>query len=197
MVWIAVGWVPNHPSPSLLSERPCVCEGPFRGPQLGNGALREDNAGSGPATRSARAGRTRPYVKTRLWPPSRRSPRTGRTSSATNRNVSFDVAAPNGAVTPLTAKGECFMELSPGGIIAWIIVGLIAGWAASNVSRGHGYGLVGDLIVGLVGALLGGFLAGLFIHGSVGLFGTIIIAFLGALILLFILRMFGRGRVGA
>ena len=42
------------------------------------------------------------------------------------------------------------MELSPGGIIAWIIVGLIAGWAASTVSRGHGYGLIGDIIVGLV-----------------------------------------------
>ncbi|HEX9560979.1 MAG TPA: GlsB/YeaQ/YmgE family stress response membrane protein, partial [Candidatus Dormibacteraeota bacterium] len=45
------------------------------------------------------------------------------------------------------------MELSPGGIIAWIIVGLIAGWAASVVSRGHGYGLIGDLVIGLVGAL--------------------------------------------
>ncbi len=89
------------------------------------------------------------------------------------------------------------MELSPGGIIAWIIVGLIAGWAASTVSRGHGYGLIGDIIVGLVGALLGGFLAGLFIQGSVGLVGTIIIAFLGALVLLFILRLFGRGRARA
>ncbi len=89
------------------------------------------------------------------------------------------------------------MELSPGGIIAWSIVGLIAGWAASTVSRGHGYGLIGDIIVGLIGALLGGFLAGLFIHGSVGLVGTIIIAFLGALVLLFILRLFGRGRARA
>ncbi len=89
------------------------------------------------------------------------------------------------------------MELSPGGIIAWIIVGLIAGWAASTVSRGHGYGLIGDIIVGLVGALLGGFLAGFFIHGSVGLVGTVIIAFLGALVLLFILRLFGGGRARA
>ncbi len=89
------------------------------------------------------------------------------------------------------------MELSPGGIIAWIIVGLIAGWAASTVSRGHGYGLIGDIIVGLVGALLGGFLAGFFIQGSVGLVGTIIVAFLGALVLLFILRLFGGGRARA
>jgi len=89
------------------------------------------------------------------------------------------------------------MELSPGGIIAWIIVGLVAGWAASSVSRGHGYGLIGDIVVGLIGALIGGFLAGFFIHGSVGLIGSIIIAFLGALILLGILRLFGRGRVSA
>ena len=89
------------------------------------------------------------------------------------------------------------MELSPGGIIAWIIVGLIAGWAASTVSRGRGYGLIGDIIVGLVGALLGGFLAGFFIQGSVGLVGTIIVAFLGALVLLFVLRLFGGGRARA
>jgi uncharacterized membrane protein YeaQ/YmgE (transglycosylase-associated protein family) len=89
------------------------------------------------------------------------------------------------------------MELSPGGIIAWIIVGLIAGWGASIVSRGHGFGLIGDIIVGLIGALLGGFLAGFFIHGSVGLIGTIIIAFLGALVLLFVLRLFRRGRARA
>jgi uncharacterized membrane protein YeaQ/YmgE (transglycosylase-associated protein family) len=89
------------------------------------------------------------------------------------------------------------MELSPGGIIAWIIVGLIAGWGASIVSRGHGFGLIGDIIVGLIGALLGGFLAGFFIHGSVGLIGTIIIAFLGALVLLFVLRLFTRGRARA
>ena len=86
------------------------------------------------------------------------------------------------------------MELAPGGIIAWIVVGLIAGWAASLVSRGHGMGLLGDIIVGLIGALIGGFLAGFFIHGSVGLIGSIIIAFLGAVILLAILRAFtGRG----
>jgi len=89
------------------------------------------------------------------------------------------------------------MELSPGGIIAWIVVGLIAGWAASSVSRGHGYGIIGDIIVGLIGALIGGFLAGFFIHGSVGLIGSIIVAFIGALILLAILRMFGRSRARA
>jgi uncharacterized membrane protein YeaQ/YmgE (transglycosylase-associated protein family) len=86
------------------------------------------------------------------------------------------------------------MDLSPGGIIAWLIVGLIAGWAAGKVSRGHGFGLIGDLVVGLIGALVGGLIAGLLIHGSVGFIGSLIIAFLGAVILLALLRMFSGRR---
>ncbi|HEY7200638.1 MAG TPA: GlsB/YeaQ/YmgE family stress response membrane protein [Candidatus Dormibacteraeota bacterium] len=86
------------------------------------------------------------------------------------------------------------MALEPGGIIAWIIVGLIAGWLAGVVMKGGGYGLVGDLIVGLVGALLGGFLASFFISGSVGLIGSIIVAFIGAVVLIAILRAVTGGR---
>jgi uncharacterized membrane protein YeaQ/YmgE (transglycosylase-associated protein family) len=86
------------------------------------------------------------------------------------------------------------MALEPGGIIAWIVVGLLAGWLAGVVMKGGGYGLVGDLIVGLVGALLGGFLAGFFIQGSVGLIGSIIVAFIGAVILIAILRAVSGGR---
>jgi uncharacterized membrane protein YeaQ/YmgE (transglycosylase-associated protein family) len=86
------------------------------------------------------------------------------------------------------------MELSPGGIIAWLLIGLIAGWAAGKVSRGHGFGLLGDLVVGLIGALVGGLIAGLFIHGSIGFIGTLIVAFLGAVALLAVLRLFSRGR---
>ena len=49
------------------------------------------------------------------------------------------------------------------GILAWIVVGLVAGWFASQVMRGGGYGLIGDVIVGVLGALLGGFLASTFL----------------------------------
>ena len=84
------------------------------------------------------------------------------------------------------------MELSPGGIIAWILVGLIAGWAAGKVSRGHGFGLIGDLVVGLLGALIGGLVAGIFIHGSEGFVGTLAVAFAGALLMLTLIRMVGR-----
>jgi len=89
------------------------------------------------------------------------------------------------------------MALSPGGIIAWLVVGLIAGWAAGKVSRGHGFGLIGDLVVGLIGALVGGLIAGLFIQGSIGFIGSIIVAFLGAVVLLALLRLVGGRRTTA
>jgi uncharacterized membrane protein YeaQ/YmgE (transglycosylase-associated protein family) len=86
------------------------------------------------------------------------------------------------------------MQLEPGGILAWIVVGLIAGWLTGLVMKGGGYGIVGDLIVGLVGALIGGFVVGLFFPGSVGLIGSIIVAFIGAVIFVVILRALSRGR---
>ena len=87
------------------------------------------------------------------------------------------------------------MQLEPGGIIAWIIVGLVAGWLTGMVMKGGGYGIVGDLIVGLVGALVGGFLFGLLFPGAgVGLIGSIIVAFIGAVVFVLILRALSRGR---
>ena len=86
------------------------------------------------------------------------------------------------------------MDLSPGSIIAWILVGLTAGWAAGKVSRGHGFGLIGDLVVGLIGALIGGLIGGAIVQGSVGFVGSIIVAFLGALLLLVIIRLLSGSR---
>ncbi len=82
------------------------------------------------------------------------------------------------------------IALNPGGIIGWIVVGLIAGFLAGRVMKGEGYGLVGDIVVGLIGALIGGFLFGLVMPGSdtTGLIGSIVVAFIGACILIFILR---------
>ncbi len=83
-------------------------------------------------------------------------------------------------------------------LIAWLVVGLIAGWLAGLVARGSGYGLIGDLIIGIVGALLGGFLTGR-VFGVDYVTGlnitTIVVAFVGALILIFILRLLRGGRV--
>ncbi len=89
-------------------------------------------------------------------------------------------------------------DISLGGLIWWLVVGLIAGFLASLVMRGGGYGIVGDIIVGIVGAFIGGFLASLVGIGAGGLIGTIIIAFIGACILIAILRLvagsYGRRR---
>jgi len=85
--------------------------------------------------------------------------------------------------------------LEPGGIIAWLVVGLIAGFLASVVMRGGGYGIIGDIIVGIIGAFIGGLLANLlFPSASFGFWGSIVIAFIGAVILIAILRAVGRGR---
>ena len=86
------------------------------------------------------------------------------------------------------------------GILAWIVVGLIAGWLASQVMRGGGYGLIGDIIVGMVGAVIGGFLAATLLNMPDAVNGinvtSILVAFVGAVILIAILRMVsGRRRL--
>jgi uncharacterized membrane protein YeaQ/YmgE (transglycosylase-associated protein family) len=78
-------------------------------------------------------------------------------------------------------------------LIWFLLVGLIAGWLAGQVMRGGGFGIVGDMIVGVIGALLGGWLFGkLGIGAGGGLIGAIIVAFIGAVILLVILRAVRR-----
>jgi len=78
--------------------------------------------------------------------------------------------------------------LNPGGLVMWLIVGLVAGFLASRV-MGGGYGLIGDIVVGIIGAFLGGWLAGFLGFGATyGLLGSIVIAFIGACILLALLR---------
>jgi len=77
------------------------------------------------------------------------------------------------------------------GIVAWLVVGLIAGWLAGMVMKGGGYGVIGDIIVGIVGALIGGFLASV-LFGADMVNGinivSIVTAFVGAVILVAILR---------
>jgi uncharacterized membrane protein YeaQ/YmgE (transglycosylase-associated protein family) len=80
------------------------------------------------------------------------------------------------------------ITLDPGGIIAWLVVGLIAGWLAGKVMTGAGYGLIGDIVTGLIGALIGGFLFGHFVTTGEGFWGSIVVAFLGACLLIFIVR---------
>jgi uncharacterized membrane protein YeaQ/YmgE (transglycosylase-associated protein family) len=76
-------------------------------------------------------------------------------------------------------------------LLTWIIVGLVAGVLASLVMGGTGYGLIGDIIIGIVGAFVGGWLFARLGTSSPfgGLAGTIFVAFIGAIVLLFILRL--------
>jgi uncharacterized membrane protein YeaQ/YmgE (transglycosylase-associated protein family) len=86
------------------------------------------------------------------------------------------------------------IDLEPGGVIAWLVVGLIAGVLAGWVMERGGYGLLGDLAVGLVGAFLGGLLSGMFITGTYGFVGSILVAFLGACLLILGLRQIASRR---
>jgi len=79
------------------------------------------------------------------------------------------------------------------GILAWIVVGLIAGWLAGQVMKGGGYGVLVDIILGILGGVVGGWIFGALgiWHGG-GMIGSIIVAFVGAVILVAITRVLKR-----
>ena len=80
--------------------------------------------------------------------------------------------------------------MGPQSIIVWLIVGAVAGWLAGKVVRGGGYGLVGNIVVGIIGAVIAGCLFPfLGIHLAAGIVGAIIDSFIGAVILLVVLRL--------
>jgi len=78
-------------------------------------------------------------------------------------------------------------------LLWFLLVGLIAGWLAGMLVKGGGFGVVGDMVVGVLGALLGGFLLTKFgVSSGGGLIGSIIVATIGAIILILILRLIKR-----
>lgn len=78
------------------------------------------------------------------------------------------------------------------GLVAWILIGLIAGWLAGVVMKGSGYGVLGDIVLGIIGALVGGFLAGALFNVADPIGGfdltTLVVAFLGAVITVAVVR---------
>jgi uncharacterized membrane protein YeaQ/YmgE (transglycosylase-associated protein family) len=74
-------------------------------------------------------------------------------------------------------------------LIWWALVGLIAGWAAGKIMKGRGYGTVMDIVLGIIGAVVGGRLLGVFGIQGGGFIGTIIVAIFGAVILIWITRL--------
>jgi len=83
-------------------------------------------------------------------------------------------------------------------ILSWIVVGLIAGWLAGVVMKGGGFGLLGNIIVGVIGGVLGGFLASYFFEIGDPMSGinlqSVLIAFAGSVVLLLIFRLLGGRR---
>jgi uncharacterized membrane protein YeaQ/YmgE (transglycosylase-associated protein family) len=82
------------------------------------------------------------------------------------------------------------LHLSPGGILAWLVVGLLAGAIAGRIARGQGFGCIADIVIGLVGAFLGGLLLSFFVRGdqTEGFLGTLVVALIGSLVLILLVR---------
>jgi len=80
------------------------------------------------------------------------------------------------------------------GLLSWIVVGAIAGWLSGEVMKGRGFGLLGDIFVGVAGGLIGGWLAGSLLSVPAAVNGinvtSILVAFMGAVVLIVALRMF-------
>jgi uncharacterized membrane protein YeaQ/YmgE (transglycosylase-associated protein family) len=78
------------------------------------------------------------------------------------------------------------------GLLAWLVIGIIAGWVTGKIMKGSGYGVFVDMFVGLIGALVGGYISSYFGFGGVsehGMVGSILIAVIGAVLLTVILRL--------
>ena len=75
------------------------------------------------------------------------------------------------------------------GFLTWIIVGLIAGWLAGQVMKGGGYGMLVDIILGILGGIVGCWVFGLLGLHAGGLIGSIVVSFVGAVILVWITRL--------
>ena len=78
------------------------------------------------------------------------------------------------------------------GIIYLLLVGLCAGWLAGQITKGGSFGLENNLIVGVIGAVLGGVLFRLIGLHAYGLVGQLVIATVGSLVLLYLLKKFGK-----
>jgi uncharacterized membrane protein YeaQ/YmgE (transglycosylase-associated protein family) len=93
-----------------------------------------------------------------------------------------------------TKRGEIFMRMSNESILVILFVGLIAGWLAGQIVRGTGFGIIGDILVGIAGALVASLLfPRLGIAIGTGLVREIIYSAIGAIILLVIVRLIFRG----
>lgn len=77
--------------------------------------------------------------------------------------------------------------------LVWVVLlGVLAGWLAGQITKGRGFGLLGDLVVGILGSLLGSFIFGLIGLAAYGLLGRLVVSVVGAIALLWLVRMIKR-----
>jgi uncharacterized membrane protein YeaQ/YmgE (transglycosylase-associated protein family) len=106
----------------------------------------------------------------------------------------FSLGSKRSADRPLGANGGIFMQMSNEGILVILFVGLVAGWLAGKIVRGTGFGIIGDILVGIAGALVASYLfPRLGIHLGTGLLSEIIYSAIGAILLLLIVRLIRTG----
>lgn len=87
------------------------------------------------------------------------------------------------------------MDLSQ--LLWFLVIGVAAGWLAGKIFRGGGFGLWGDLAVGVIGAVIGGLVFGMLGISTYGVIGAVVTSTAGALLLLWVLRLFSRPRATA
>ena len=97
------------------------------------------------------------------------------------------------ALTAVLQERVLIVQWWPRGIIAWLFLGLMAGWLAGKLSRGRGYGCITDIVLGLIGSVIGGW-----VFTKLGIFGggflfSLAAATLGAVILVAIAHLFSGG----
>ena len=80
------------------------------------------------------------------------------------------------------------------GLIAFLVIGAVAGWLAGTLMKGGGFGLLGNIVVGILGAVIGGWVFGLLGISAGGMLGSIVTATAGAAILLFFVGMIKKGK---
>ena len=83
--------------------------------------------------------------------------------------------------------------MSTQNLIVFLAIGLVAGFLAGKIMKGKGFGVLGDLVLGVIGALVGGWLFGLLGIAGGGIFGLLAAALVGALVVLYLLRLVKKG----
>lgn len=77
-------------------------------------------------------------------------------------------------------------------LIYFLLIGLIAGWLAGKITKGRGFGILRNIVIGVIGAMLGGFVFSLLGLSATGTLGSIVTATVGALLLLYIINAITR-----